>query len=139
MTGWWVVGGVLLLSLAFGWFRAATSGRRRAEAGTEVISGLPGELGSVATFVQFSSEFCAPCRATARLLESVAARHDGVVQLEVDVATDLALAQEWGIMRTPTVLVLDGGGRLHSRIVGVPRREAIDQALDGLAKEVKVS
>lgn len=138
MTGWWVLVGVFLLTLSFGGYRALTNGRPTRTTSAAVMSDSGGELGQTATFVQFSSEFCAPCRATAKLLDEVSSARPGVLHREVDVATELDLAQEWGIMRTPTVLLLDGGGRLHSKIVGVPRRDAIVQALDGLAEEMKV-
>ncbi|MGV8976481.1 MAG: thioredoxin family protein [Cellulomonas sp.] len=76
--------------------------------------------GALATFVQFSSTFCMPCRATRRVLERVVATADGVAHVEVDVADHLALGERLGITSTPTVLVLDAGGVERSRATGVP-------------------
>ncbi len=80
------------------------------------------ELGSRATFVQFSSAFCAPCRTTRLLLGQVAGETDGVVHAEIDAEHHLDLVRRLGVTRTPTVLVLDAAGREVRRATGVPRR-----------------
>lgn len=80
------------------------------------------EFGSRATFVQFSSAFCAPCRTTRQLLGQVAGELDGVVHAEIDAEHRLDLVRRLDITRTPTVLVLDAEGREVRRATGVPRR-----------------
>lgn len=80
--------------------------------------GLP--IGARATFVQFSSTFCAPCRTTRRVLERVVTTTEGVAHVEVDVADHLALGERLGITATPTVLVLDAEGVERVRAAGVP-------------------
>ncbi|GIG27935.1 thioredoxin family protein [Cellulomonas marina] len=96
---------------------------------------LPADrLGSRATFLQLSTGFCAPCRAARRVLERVVATTDGVAHVEVDVAHDAALAARFEVVRTPTVVVLDAGGRPVARLEGVPglaRARALVAALDG--------
>lgn len=83
---------------------------------------LPGvRLGERATLVQFSSTFCAPCRATRLVLERVAATEPGVVHVELDVADHTELGERLGIDVTPTVLVLDAAGVERSRASGAPR------------------
>ncbi|MFD3512899.1 thioredoxin family protein [Streptomyces sp. NPDC058657] len=86
----------------------------------------PGER---ATLVQFSSAFCQPCRATRRTLAEVAAMVDGVTHVEVDAEDHLALVRELDIRQTPTVLVLDAGGRVVRRAAGQPRRVDVIAAL----------
>ncbi|HEY0215951.1 MAG TPA: thioredoxin family protein, partial [Cellulomonas sp.] len=67
-------------------------------------------LGAAATFLQFSSGFCAPCRATRRVLERVVATSEGVAHVEVDVAHRGDLAGAFDVTVTPTVVVLDAHG-----------------------------
>ncbi|MFI6684864.1 TlpA family protein disulfide reductase [Streptomyces sp. NPDC050485] len=98
-------------------------GRRLDEA--ELGSGL----GVRATLVQFSSAFCQPCRATRRTLAEVAAMVDGVAHVEIDAEERLALVRELGIVKTPTVLVLDATGRIVRRASGQPRRADVIAAL----------
>jgi len=94
---------------------------------TEADLGQP--LGSRATLLQFSSSFCTPCRATRQLLSDVAGRSDGVVHVEIDVATRMDLARRLNVRRTPTVLVLGPGGRITRRATGLPRRAEVADAL----------
>ena len=86
-------------------------------------------LGERATLLQFSSAFCAPCRATRRTLSDVAGLVPGVEHLEVDAEHHLELVRVLGILRTPTTLVLDSAGREVTRATGAPRREQVLAAL----------
>lgn len=90
---------------------------------------LGGRLGERATLVQFSSAFCAPCRATRRVLEDVAGMVDGVRHIEVDAEAHLDLVRRLDIVRTPTVLVLDADGAVVRRAAGQPRRVDVIAAL----------
>jgi hypothetical protein len=53
----------------------------------------------------------------------------GVVHVELDAEDHLALVRELEIVRTPTVLVLDAGGRIVRRAAGQPRRVDVIAAL----------
>ncbi|MGW3508363.1 TlpA family protein disulfide reductase [Streptomyces sp. NPDC000994] len=87
------------------------------------------DLGVRATLVQFSSAFCAPCRATRRVLGEVAGMVPGVAHVEVDAEARLDLVRELGILSTPTVLVLDADGRVVRRAAGQPRKADVIAAL----------
>ncbi|MFB7013708.1 MULTISPECIES: TlpA family protein disulfide reductase [unclassified Streptomyces] len=97
--------------------------------GTLEAARLGAELGEKATLVQFSSAFCQPCRATRRTLAEVARMVGGVTHVEIDAEAHLTLVRELGISRTPTVLVLDSGGRIVRRAVGQPRTVDVVAAL----------
>lgn len=123
---------VLVLASAFGVWRRLADGRVRRIA--DAVDTTPfaafGPLGSRATIVQFSSTFCAPCRAAKAVARDIVSTMTGVTHLEIDAERHLELATAHGVQRTPTVLVLDGRGRLSARIVGVPKRDALLEALD---------
>lgn len=109
------------------WLRV--SGRRLGTPATDVPStadrltaeDLGGALGERATLVQFSTSFCAPCRATRQLLARVSGQVDGVRHVEVDAEARLELVRRLDVRRTPTVLVLDRTGRVVRRASGQPR------------------
>ncbi|MFC4562694.1 thioredoxin family protein [Nocardiopsis mangrovi] len=86
-------------------------------------------LGERATLVQFSTAFCQPCRATRRVLAEVGAMVDGVAHTEIDAESRLDLVRRLDILRTPTVLVLDAGGRVVRRASGQPRKADVIAAL----------
>jgi thiol-disulfide isomerase/thioredoxin len=87
------------------------------------------ELGERATLVQFSTAFCAPCRATRRVLAEVAGMVPGVVHVEIDAEQHLDLVRALEVEATPTVLVLDAAGRVVRRAAGQPRRVDVIAAL----------
>lgn len=86
----------------------------------------PGER---ATLLQFSSAFCAPCRATKRILGEVAAAVPGVAHAEVDAEQHLDVVRRLNILKTPTTLVLDAQGRVTQRAAGQPKKEQVLAAL----------
>ncbi len=130
MTGLLTLAVAVVLALGFGLYRSRTDGRARAVTAAAPAHAWEAELGERATFVQFSSPTCAPCRGTQRLLSDLVTEQPGLAHLDVDVSERLDLAEAHGVLRTPTVLVLDAGGRVRQRIVGAPSR---DQALEALA------
>jgi thiol-disulfide isomerase/thioredoxin len=87
----------------------------------------PGER---ATLLQFSSAFCAPCRATRSILADVAKAIPGVRHVEVDAESHLDVVRSLNILKTPTTLVLDKDGRVAQRASGQPRKEHILAALE---------
>lgn len=158
MTGLYIVAAALLLALAFGGYRHLTDGRVRGprpartanpdaapldagglDAARLDAGRLGADLGSTATFVQFSTSVCAPCRATHRLLSeftATAATGAGpraVAHVDIDAESRLDLVQEFRVTRTPTVLVLDSTGAVRHRIVGAPRKPDVEDALRQLA------
>ena len=90
---------------------------------------LGGPLGERATLVQFSTAFCQPCRATRRVLGDVVGMVSGVAHVEVDAEANLDLVRRLNVLRTPTVLVLDSGGRIVRRASGAPRKADVIAAL----------
>jgi thiol-disulfide isomerase/thioredoxin len=134
VTGLYVVVAATVLAVVFGIYRALTDGRirgaRRRDAGVRLLAEQLGEdLGSAATFVQFSSAVCAPCRATRRLLTEVVKDTPSVSHVEVDAETRLDLVETFNITRTPTVVLLDKNGVVRHRIVGTPRKPHVLDAL----------
>ncbi|MFE2492619.1 TlpA family protein disulfide reductase [Streptomyces scopuliridis] len=132
-TGLVVCVAVLAVAGAFGVLRGRGDGRlkvRGNDGGKRLgAAELGAELGERATLVQFSSAFCQPCRATRRTLAEVAEMVDGVSHVELDAEERLELVRELGILRTPTVLVLDAGGRIVRRAAGQPRKVDVIAAL----------
>ncbi|GAB2888825.1 TlpA family protein disulfide reductase [Nocardioides pacificus] len=153
-TGAWVLIIAVLLAVAFGLYRAATDGRFRGTHRVRAVdesqpterlpaneplaipdpdkdlnvlanTDIAHELGERATLLQFSSAFCAPCRATRRTLTEVAELVPGVTHIEVDAEHHLEMVRRLGILRTPTTLILDEHGQEITRAAGAPRKEAV--------------
>jgi len=151
-AGLWTAVVAVVLAVAFGFYRQYADGRFRAvhttpeptipeerasnpavptdTLWTAVTRALPGASpGDRATLLQFSSAFCAPCRATRRTLADIAELVPGVAHVEVDAEHHLDLVRTLGILRTPTTLILDGSGAEIARAAGAPRKEQVLAAL----------
>ncbi|GAP47774.1 thioredoxin [Streptomyces azureus] len=133
MTGLVVCVLVLALASAYGVLQRRRSGRVRVRGRDDGkrldAAELGAELGERATLVQFSSAFCAPCRATRRVLGEVAGMVPGVTHVEIDAEAHLDLVRRLDILKTPTVLVLDADGRVVRRAAGQPRKADVIAAL----------
>lgn len=124
---------VLITASAVGLVWQARQGKVRTVAAEDglghEVRALGAQLGERATLVQFSSAFCAPCRATRTLLAHVADTQPGVVHLEVDAELHLELVRRLDVRKTPTTLVLDRDGREVRRATGAPRKVDVLAAL----------
>ena len=131
MTGLFVLIAALVVAALAAWGIRSINGRFRTRSGTVALTSddLGRPLGERATFVHFSSAFCAPCRTTRILLEDVADRVDGVAVVEIDAEAHLELVRRLDVMRTPTVFVLDPRGAVVRRASGLPRRDQVLAAL----------
>lgn len=96
---------------------------------------LRDDLGPRATLVQFSSAFCAPCRATRQILGEVAGMLDGVRHIEIDAEARLDLVRRLNIYATPTVVVLGPDGTIARQASGQPRKADVIAALGDLMAE----
>ena len=150
-TGAWIVLAAVVLALGFGSWRLATDGRFRGThvvrgphedasvdevadgssnetampAGAELVEAVGGRLGERATLLQFSSAFCAPCRATRRVLGEVTELVEGVAHVEIDAEQHLDATRAFSISRTPTTIVLDATGAEVTRATGAPTRAQV--------------
>ncbi|GAA4596089.1 thioredoxin family protein [Planotetraspora phitsanulokensis] len=142
MAGIVVLGVTLVVGVIIGFLMRRRDGKVRAV--KQVVSGtrpvvtrddLGSALGERATLVQFSTAFCQPCRATRRVLHDVAEMVPGVRHVEIDAESRLDLVRRFDVMRTPTVLVVDGAGNVVKRASGLPRKAdviaALGAAVDG--------
>ncbi|MFE9671680.1 thioredoxin family protein [Microbispora bryophytorum] len=136
MAGIATVVATLVLGVVLGLVLKRRDGRMRVVEHAPMTSAdLAADLGERATLVQFSTAFCQPCRATRRILGEVAAMVPGVRHVEIDAESRLDLVRRFGVLRTPTVLVLDGAGNVVKRASGLPRKAdvigALGAAVDG--------
>ncbi|TAJ49681.1 MAG: thioredoxin [Herbiconiux sp.] len=86
-------------------------------------------FGRRATLVQFSTEFCASCPSTRRVLSGISAQNADVAYLDVDVTDRADLVRRFSILQTPTTLILDRDGVVRTRIGGAVRPAVVEARL----------
>jgi thiol-disulfide isomerase/thioredoxin len=123
-----VVAGVVL-SVLKAWVDGRFRGKSEDDVERVTAGEVGGELGERATLLQFSSAFCAPCRATRRTLAEVEGMVDGVRHIELDAESHLELVRRLDILRTPTTLILDATGAVVKRASGAPRKPDVIAAM----------
>lgn len=135
LTGVVIAAAVLAAATVVGLLWQRRNGRIRAVEGGGAVPGDTTEADALArlgvepdtpvTLVQFSSAFCAPCRATRRICAEVAARFDGVRHIEVDAESHLDEVRALGVLRTPTLFVVAPGHRIVNRASGAPSKSSL--------------
>ena len=136
-SGAYVLLAVLALSVAFGIYRKVSDGKLREEI-VPPLQGLSEHLHldhdhpPQVTFLQFSSEFCQPCRVTNKLLDEVTNSFPAICHIELDVVEHMDLVKTYGITRTPTTLIIDKSGTVHFRATGVPKKAELTAAVTDL-------
>ena len=136
-NGVYVLIAVLALSAAFGIYRKLSDGKLREEI-VPPMQGLTEHLHldhdhpPQVTFLQFSSEFCQPCRVTNKILEEGTNSFPAICHIELDVVEHMDLVKTYGITRTPTTLIIDKAGTVHFKATGVPKKAELAAAVSDL-------
>ncbi|MCQ2441583.1 MAG: thioredoxin [Oscillospiraceae bacterium] len=83
--------------------------------------------------VDFWATWCGPCRMIAPAIEQIAAEYEGKAVIgKVDVDQEGALAQQFGIMSIPCVVILKDGKEVARKVGAMPKfayTDALDAAL----------
>jgi len=134
-----VLAAVLVLTAGAAWWLRTRDGAVRApgEGGGDVSGPLAvlGRLGVRAqdadlTVVQFSTAFCAPCRATRSRLQQLQRTRPGLAHVEIDAESELDAVRALDVRRTPTLFYLGRDGSLLGRSSGAPRPEELTALVD---------
>jgi thiol-disulfide isomerase/thioredoxin len=125
---------VLVVATAIGLVLQRRNGRIRASTARTTTPGwelaeVQPDLDDRVLLLQLSSPICTPCERTREQLTALAAQHDGVRHVDVDIAERPDVARALHVMRTPTTVAFDRDGTELLRVGGVPRRAELLAAL----------
>ena len=132
-TGAAVVAVALVVTAVVAWWLRTRSGAIR-EVGTAVdpvferLGVRPADADL--TVVQFSTAFCAPCRATKARLAQLQSGRPGLAVVHVDAESHRDEVRELDVRRTPTLFYLDRHGALIGRSSGAPRPDELTALVD---------
>ena len=82
--------------------------------------------------VDFWAEWCGPCHAIAPVLDQIVGEHDGLKVVKLNIDEEPAIAQRYGVMSIPT-LILFRDGEPQAAAVGAMPKSMLEQRL-GLAE-----
>lgn len=66
--------------------------------------------------VDFYADWCGPCQALSPVLDILTEAQDKVKIIKVNVDTDPSIAQEFGVMSMPTLLMLKDGVKVDQKV-----------------------
>jgi thioredoxin 1 len=85
--------------------------------------------GDQVVLIDFYADWCGPCRMVAPVVEEIAKENANVVVGKINVDDDPDLAQAYGVMSIPTLIVLKGGKEV-ARSTGARPKAQIQAMLD---------
>ena len=74
--------------------------------------------------VDFYADWCGPCQILSPILEEVIANQDDVLLYKVDIDAEVSLADKYGVMSFPTLIVFENGQEIN-RSIGLISKEQI--------------
>lgn len=124
---------LLALASVLGAFLKRRGGRvREVDSGARIdpVDFGATEFGADGSVVQFSTEYCARCPGVRRQLSELVRDRAALTFLHVDVTDDPGLARKYGLLQTPTVLLIDGSGAPRAHLSGPLSRATLTHALE---------
>ena len=82
----------------------------------------------IPVLVDFWATWCGPCRMQAPIVDELAGEVESVKFAKLDVDANGRLAQQYGVMNIPTLLVFKGG-RVAGSAVGLQSKESLRELL----------
>lgn len=74
--------------------------------------------------------WCGPCKMLAPIIDELASEIDDYKFYKLDIDSSLVLAEQYGIMSIPTLLIFENG-KLKSKEVGFKSKEELKNILNG--------
>ena len=75
--------------------------------------------------VDFYATWCGPCKMIAPILEEIAEEHPEYVIAKVNVDEEPGLAQRFGVMSIPTLVVVKGGQVVRQEVGARPKGQIV--------------
>ena len=76
--------------------------------------------------VDFWASWCGPCKMLSPVIDEIAGERDDIKVGKVNVDEQPELAQKYGVMSIPTVLVINGGEEVNKSVGAVPKEALLD-------------
>ncbi|QIP84572.1 thioredoxin [Streptomyces sp. Tu 2975] len=85
--------------------------------------------------VEFTADWCGPCRQLAPVLTAVAREEAGRLKvLQIDADTNPETVVRYGVLSMPTLMVFDGGEPVKSMVGARPKRRLLQELEDALRR-----
>ncbi len=76
--------------------------------------------------IDFFATWCGPCKMLGPVLEEVAEENDDVKIVKVDIDENMELAQQFGIMSVPTLVIFKNAQEIGRKIGFKPKEQVLE-------------
>lgn len=76
--------------------------------------------------LDFWAPWCGPCRMVVPLVEEIAEENSDIIVGKVNVDVETELANQFGIMTIPTLIVLENGKIINKAVGAMPKEAILD-------------
>ena len=76
--------------------------------------------------VDFYADWCGPCKMMGPVVEELAGEVSGVKVCKINIDEEMAVAQKYGVMSIPTLLVVENGKIKTSSVGARPKNAILD-------------
>lgn len=78
------------------------------------------------TLVDFYAEWCGPCKMLGPIIEEVADELNGIQVMKVNIDEHGDIAQKYGVMSIPTLILFKDGNEVNKSIGFMPKEDIIE-------------
>lgn len=83
--------------------------------------------------VDFWAPWCGPCRMVAPVIEELAKEYEGKVKVgKINVDEEIKLAQEYGVMSIPSIMLFQNGKVVNQALGARPKEELVSLLLSDI-------